>query len=175
MGCDIHGFVDYSEPNTDYVQNFGQFNLGRNYTLFSALAGVRTRWGMEEYAGYPNGIPEKRSWMVDFELFLRVSDDGGEKTCSTKNAERFADYNRRLMHQGYKDETKNYVLHPDWHSHSHMDVKELSQALRRYRSACRAEGYDGTTPSCIKALMASMRALEKEGCKNVNFVFWFDN
>jgi hypothetical protein len=180
MGCDIHGYIDYDqEINKDriYTRGFAKVNIDRNYALFTVLAGVRAGWDENpKNIGSPNGIPENRSWTIDWDLFVRVDDEYPDQdhTCSTKEAESWARCNSHLMHQGYKDEEKLYVLHPDWHSHSYMSIQELSTAIRKYNAICKKAGWDGTAPADIKAVLASMRALKAQGLEP-RFVFWFDN
>lgn len=43
MGCDIHGPYIEALDNPDWWESKGTIEVGRNYTLFSILAGVRSR------------------------------------------------------------------------------------------------------------------------------------
>jgi hypothetical protein len=182
MGCDIHGHIIYTEEfesGGQFTSTFAKLNLGRNYSLFTALAGVRSSWGEAQFCGRPIGFPEKISWQLEDDLFLKVTDDESlmrlEGYVSKENAERFASMNRRHFHNGYKDETQKKVLHPDWHSHSYMDIEDLSAALRRYNGLIKSRGYEGGgAPAEMKAILASMRALKAGGVEPL-FVFWFDN
>ena len=57
MGCDIHAFIEYVYEGDTFTNTFsdGEIHFGRNYTLFSLLAGVR---GMEQPVVSPRGFPD---------------------------------------------------------------------------------------------------------------------
>jgi len=57
MGCDIHAYIEVvhkGDQQREFVDDFGHIYLGRNYELFSLMAGVRG--GLEPVVG-PKGIP----------------------------------------------------------------------------------------------------------------------
>ncbi len=55
MGCDIHAFVEY-QPYEESWMLMATLHLPRNYTLFTAMAGVRDKGtGIEQYP--PKGLP----------------------------------------------------------------------------------------------------------------------
>lgn len=62
MGCDIHLYVEARE-NGVWVEKKGDFYDGRNYNLFSVLAGVRNRHEIIPICE-PRGLPEDVSESV---------------------------------------------------------------------------------------------------------------
>ena len=77
MGCDIHAVVQYSDRAHSYWLELGQFNLNRQYDLFSALAGVRgsleplypQRGLPEGYTDYDGSLGDHSfSWLTHNEL-----------------------------------------------------------------------------------------------------------
>jgi hypothetical protein len=183
MGCDIHAYIDYDSPegSMEWINFFGEIHINRNYSLFSVLAGVRDDW--ENPIGTyiePKGILDRISFYIKYELSLLVIDDEEyekathkDDICSRTQAEHYTKYNKYLGFDGYIDEAKTRVLHPDWHTHSWLTTEELSGAMRKYGACCRKRGW-GCAPAEMKAALAAMKALEKEGCK-ARFIFWFDN
>lgn len=57
MGCDIHAFIEYVYEGDSFTHSFGdgELNFGRDYTLFSLMAGVR---GSENPIVSPRGFPD---------------------------------------------------------------------------------------------------------------------
>lgn len=101
MGCDIHTFVEVQKngkweavPNPagckpcwmgeDGWELYGLYSgwvyEDRNYTLFSALAGVRNRYGVTPF-GYPRGIPDDASPQVR-EYFIEDEEACDLHSCS---------------------------------------------------------------------------------------------
>jgi len=179
MGCDIHAYVDWDTKGSEWTDSLGSININRNYALFAVLAGVRDDYRNPVGALIePKGVPDKMSFWVENDLFLHVVKDdeyenerrgGNFRICPASSAEVWAARSCHLSPNGYKNDSKNSVFHPDWHNHSWMNIDELSKALRKYTSkfGCRA-------PSDTKAVLAAMRSLKKDGYEP-RFVFWFDN
>ena len=94
MGCDIHAYVDYDEPNdhdqeyeydktqkmlAEYdlpkegvgqtgrrIRHLGSFHVGRDYLLFGIMAGVVR---VPHYALFePKGLPEHLSWQTSWDV-----------------------------------------------------------------------------------------------------------
>jgi hypothetical protein len=175
MGCDIHCYIDYDPPGENdhgLVNHLCEINVGRNYMLFNIMAGVR---GDDQTLFEPRGLPENLSWTTRDHAVLYVNDDlkPGERSddseCSRENAERWNSSHevRPRGVGGYTDETKKRIYHPDWHSHSWLNTKEVGLVIER----CKQLG--GVTPSLVAA-HAAMKALDDAGC-TARFVFWFDN
>lgn len=66
MGCDIHAFVEYKNPNHSEEHEWsgwgGEFRLGRYYAIFAAMAGVRNDGPPPKYP--PRGLPPKVNWKI---------------------------------------------------------------------------------------------------------------
>ncbi len=163
MGCDIHLYVEYRK-GYDAWDNFGlRFNPGRDYWLFSRLAGVR------ETEGHPcvfpvRGMPTDPAFQTRIENRLYVTDEVGEEnSCTKQEAELWVSKG----FSKYTDERRDVITHPDWHSHSHLTLFEFEKASRVL-----------DTPEILSdeyvALHAAMKSLEKSGYQ-VRVVFWFDN
>lgn len=138
MGCDIHAYVDYDEPNDHdhkWVGHLGSFSIGRDYLLFGIMAGVRC----PDYALFePKGLPEHLSWRTLHEatLFVVQGETDEHGMCSKESAERW--HQSWLRHKqgvgGYVDAEQKRVHHPDWHSHSWLTTSELKQVIEKYAS-----------------------------------------
>lgn len=80
MGCDIHLVIEYSEfeksDGTPWWSGFGgEFNPGRDYHMFSIMAGVRAEGG-DEQLFQPRHLPEgDHSWQT--RQMLGHEDDEG--------------------------------------------------------------------------------------------------
>ena len=82
MGCDIHYTFQRKDENNNWVdtndgQEYGKDNyIGRNYLLFSVLAGVRNGFGFANTPTYvpiepidePRGIPQDINYDFDYEF-----------------------------------------------------------------------------------------------------------
>lgn len=152
MGCDIHAYVDYDQPNSEYVGQLGSFNIGRDYLLFSIMASVRLPRGRSNDIAVfePKGLPEHLSWKTLDEATLFIADphDSNERgMCSKESAEQY--HQSWLRHKqgvgGYvggihgdtqidPTEPPTRVYHPDWHSHSWLTTNELKQVIEKYAS-----------------------------------------
>lgn len=180
MGCDIHMYIQYrniEETESRKERNekpcwlsFGDgFNPGRNYTLFGILAGVRDWPDNEEKMFEARGLPDfELGWSARQDNILYITEDeecreGGY--CTLKQAERWG---RKIVR--HEDGKPWYTYHPDWHSHSWLTTKELSQAYRWYKSV---SGYSLSLE--YRVLLKTMKALEDGGKNEVFVVFWFDN
>lgn len=159
MGCDIHLFVEYRRsPGGRWQSLGGEMNPGRNYGLFSRLAGVR---GAGPF--FPlHGFPKDASWRTQDrnELFVvdEYADDEGY--VHRERAEKWVSQGLAEW-CGIKPEEKTFVTCPDWHSHSWLTLAEYARCVERE-----------TGP--YKAVLASMRRLEEDGSET-RVVFWFDN
>lgn len=60
MGCDIHAIVERKGEYGRWI-NSGDPDVGRNYELFAALAGVRNSYGIVPVAE-PKGMPGYEGW-----------------------------------------------------------------------------------------------------------------
>jgi hypothetical protein len=192
MGCDIHLYMEYrSKKNAndteslmrDYWWNFGKdFNPGRDYILFGAIAGVR----YEEIGAVvePKGIPDTLGWPTGGDFYLRIDVDSlednwelEEKTITLKSAEEYAKYGSKII---YDQETNvpKYVEHPDWHTPTWLTVEEFESAIQKteayYRSPENIYKYRFSVDGQYQALLAAAKALQSSD-NEVRFVIWFDN
>jgi hypothetical protein len=176
MGADVHMFIQYKEKsdNKEFWWPFGsKINPGRNYAMFGILAGVRNHDAPNRFE--PKGIlpKEKRSWPVEDDLYLTITEDGtGDHETTLEAAKRWFGGKEIIMDENGKPYK---VLHPDWHSHSWMTPDELEQAYKNYKKYAKRGGYNKGVPLEYKVILKTMRALEDKGKNEVLLVFWFDN
>jgi hypothetical protein len=168
MGCDIHCYIQYKEKNqtSDYWFSFGgQFNPGRNYTMFGILANVREH-DLPKYYD-PKGLPDhKLSWSIEEDLYLHITEDGqGDNEATLENA---LQWRRPIIND--MDGKPYKVEHPDWHSHSWLTTDELKKAYSWYK---KETGWKVGLE--YRVLLSIMKALENKGKNDVELVFWFDN
>lgn len=174
MGADIHMYIHYKRKDSDYWSGFGgRINPGRNYAMFGILAKVRNEF---HKSFTPKGIPDhKLSYQCDGDLYLYISDTSEDEGSTTlENALIWnKNYGCKLIND--RDGKPIKVQHPDWHSHSWMNVKELSKAYQTYFNMVKKEYGTGSVPAEYKAILDVMKSLEKNGDYVVEVVFWFDN
>lgn len=172
MGCDIHAYIETRRRLTKEEEERSHFwnrwdgtkelPFHRDYYIFSELASVRGG-GADTFE--TRGIPEDLSYQVKSEYALYVI-DGDEPSeqheVSREDGERYAKYG------GWYDKENKWVNHPDWHSASWANLKELEYIYSQYKNK-----YDYSCPE-LEAIMAYMLAYEQCGY-DARFVFWFDN
>lgn len=138
MGCDIHAYIDFD----DYVTRDGKIivsyfanniNFGRNYTLFSLMAGVRYDKRIDrDYQPLfePRGIFERLSWQTEGDYILHINDEaynkGWEGYCTRQDA---ADWIARGYSVKMGDDK---ISGPDWHSASWLYADELKRVKDAY-------------------------------------------
>jgi hypothetical protein len=70
MGCDIHAYIDYDHLGS--ISNlYGRLYLGRDYTLFGLIAGVR---GQCHPVVAPRSLPSVTSFSVRYEAYSRLEE-----------------------------------------------------------------------------------------------------
>jgi len=184
MGCDIHMFIQYKdkESTSDWWRDFsGNINLGRNYTMFGFLAGVRR----EAPGGFsPKGLPEHSlSFRAHEEYFISIYEKenptdpdsrytDGEWEISLEQAHRYERYGCKIVE---RDGKPFEISNPDYHSATWLTAKELGDAYRKYNAYCRKVDGWSKIPSEYKTVLQMMKTLEDGGNNNVEVVFWFDN
>lgn len=159
MGCDIHCYIEYKRNGraTGWTSFGGRINPGRDYLLFTKLAGVRD-YDKTGALVEPRGCPEDAGWEATTDNQLFVSTIEGDGNCTPAQAKAWVSCGGC----SYTDSTKTCVTHPDWHTHSWLTPGEFAKAIR------------GTNALEYRAILATMRAFERNGCK-ARLVFWFDN
>jgi len=202
MGADIHAYIDYDETSGTEVHtsNLAQVHIDRDYWLFTLMAGVRgTTVQGQMPVSQPKGLPSNLSWRVRRDAYLMVLDDepslGVVGCCSREEAEKWGNY---------VDQSKRYVHHPDWHSHTWLTFEEVGEVIRRYSTlkekrqvwlqeheavpegytlleeewcgmrVAQNEGVQAQIPMELHAIYAMMSAVESAGHK-CRLVAWFDN
>lgn len=140
MGADIHAYpelIRYDEENPskiDYVESLGDFwGLGRNYTLFGVMAGVRDT--MVRRVSDPKGLPSPIGWNAEDGNSLWVIADKvyveKEKSVSLSKAQKWIDSGISQIVDRDKTGQIKRITHPDWHSASWYDLEELF-LVRKY-------------------------------------------
>ena len=173
MGCDIHCYIEYREKDQEHWMSFGsKINPGRHYGIFAVLANVRNyQEGLEVLS--PRGLPEDIGYAAesDSQLYIVDNETDAEEYCSREQAERWV----REGSSEYTDERKEFVTHPDWHSHSYVTTKKLEDALTTLKKYAEGNGETIGHDFAIEyyAIVATMKELEKHG--EARMVFWFDN
>jgi len=168
MGCDVHIITEFRNPDSNVwskewrALNWQPMNPGRNYDLFSKLSGVR---GYNEEPIATPGWPEQVSWAANLANTIRVVTDlkpeeHREGCCSMETAEKWTKCGSRFVKD--KDGNITGVTHPDWHSHGHCTIEQMSKALRK-----------NSSPE-YRAMLAAARSLEKDNME-VRFLFFYDN
>lgn len=168
MGCDIHLYIEYRKPfdSTGYRNNWksfgGRINPGRNYIIFSLLAGIRN-YNELPILVPPRGMPEDAGYYADNENRMYISEDSQENSVTMERAQTWVDQGSSKF--VYRDnDIPRWVTHPDWHSHSWLTTKEFAAALGEYVEV---------EPE-YEAVLASMKKFEELGFE-ARIVFWFDN
>ena len=144
MGCDIHAWVELTNPKSTYVTSIATVRLDRNYSLFGLLAGVRGRTVLEVMAyafdvdeeatkaamktlgenGFapcePKGLPDQLGWDVQEELSLQ----GYSKHMAGK------DFDHGERGKGVYSWPPADIV--DHHSFSWMTTAELQKVVHLY-------------------------------------------
>lgn len=158
MPCDIHCYVEYKSPKSDYWESFGgRFDLERDYDLFGRLAGLR-RSSVAPLVE-PRGIPNDLAFSASNDYWVYICHD--PDTSGTQVRPGIA---AKWVSGGakYKPGDSSYVANPDWHTATWLTGDEFATALADYT----AHEYD--------ALLAAMQSLEASGYVT-RLVMWFDN
>lgn len=170
MGCDIHLYVEHREAGEwRAVEPVGQpdywgrqWQVSRDYAAFGLLSGVRNYCEVTPIAE-PRGIPEDISWTILRETLLGVLSNEayaireglGEDTdgfCTLTQAKRWGDW---------FNGTREWIVHPDYHSHSWLTLSELHTV-----------DWAEEAPEFAKLVA---RLAELGAPDDVRIVFWFDN
>lgn len=141
MGCDIHAYIEYDDFKTQtgewFVSDFAHPSVGRNYTMFALMAGVRydPRTDTDFKPLFAaRGLPKSISWSTEREYTCVVSDEhaakGWERYCTTEEAHRWLDHG----HSKWYNEGRKIISGPDWHHASWLTVDELEQCIRAFEA-----------------------------------------
>lgn len=205
MGCDIHAYIEIvnkaDSRGKPYVDCFGGIRIGRDYNLFTLMAGVR---GDQAQALFqPKGFPDPvidMSWQVRDDYCLYVVDeekDEQENSCSRKQAEKWV----KSGSSEWVGEDKRLVTHPDWHTPSWLNIEELDMVQNEYVKLMAKYSYKEyfdlqnkmkdepqwadmfermishfriTPHHKLAGVIGAMKGLRTDYCEP-RLVFWFDN
>lgn len=145
MGCDIHAHIEYyPESNGSspvYTHTFAtNLDLGRNYTLFSLMAGVR---GLCLPVTYPKGLPTSPpvGYVVSYNYYSFVVEDlesvAGLKEAAHKNFQNSVITREKadeLVSKGtpYYNQEKTLIANPDYHTPSWLTLGEMLRVRQKY-------------------------------------------
>lgn len=192
MGCDIHLYLEYKNPDNTYSTkwtNFGnRYSMGRDYQLFGYLAGVR---GNGPPIVAPRGYPTDADYDTDQEFYYFIGDkeddDGwGRRTVTLETAN---GWGTQIIYDENNKPQK--VADPDSHTPSWLTFSEFTSALVLAETNHRTWIYNDDVETSrnikdlyikglktylikYKALAATMETFEKAGYQT-RIVFWFDN
>lgn len=130
MGADVHAFIEYTDKNYEDPRNLCEVKIERNYWLFILMAGVRGNsiQGHEQIVKR-KGLPSKTSWQIKNKAYLFIVDDPKnvqEGYCTKTEASQWAKEGRKYI------EGKRRIEHPDWHSHTWLNLKEVEKLIETY-------------------------------------------
>lgn len=139
MGCDIHAHIEYDDfkmqDGTYWISHFSSPYLGRNYTMFALMAGVRYDSRIDK--GFvplfsPRGIPDKLSWETQGAYFDHVNDEYADKGWEGYVTKQSAENWVSSGYSYWANEEHTLVSNPDWHSASYLTTRELEKVIYTY-------------------------------------------
>lgn len=178
MGCDIHLMAEIKHSKDNYWQTaLNQPYLGRNYTLFALIAGVR---GYFEESLEPKGFPNDASYATVAEYTLEI-----DRQIRSEDA-------KQMVEEGHSRYLSNYqIVHPDFHSATYLSLEELKEIIKIANNKIyeeilhESEEYGLETPE-VENYLHPYRALIEylnyydnlkidDGSYECRVVIWFDN
>jgi len=171
MGTDIHMYVERSaHESVEYMSNqehdwffTGKFSSCRDYRMFGILAGIRSS---EITMLKPRGLPNKISWEVRDEVYLRVVDENDELLDGEIRREDADRHGLRIIDTGLDIP---YVFNTSYHTHSWIDLNEFNAAIAMYTM------HFGFLPDPDWAAIAAYMEAVEGGGYNTRLVFFFDS
>lgn len=162
MGCDIHAYIEYKwDEDHGYPSHWhsfgGELNLPRSYRTFALMAGVR---GDADPVVAPRGIPAEMGWSAESDYWTYVGPHSKDFEARKARAEDWVKAGLSV----WKDESKEFVSGPDWHTHSWLTPDEYAKVVSQL---------EGDSPE-YRAVLAALLSFELSGCQ-ARLVFWFDN
>ena len=186
MGCDIHVFIEHSDGRGGRWSAISdQIYLGRNYGLFSAMAGVRLYTDTIEYFE-PRGVPKDICFLTEgkYTLLVVAGEDTHEDGCCTEEqADKYLGYGSAIWEEKKEGSEYYRITGPDWHTPSWLNLEEFKIAYNRYLDYYKDEygKRDKSDPShrpnripLVEGYLSLMDKLEDMGFPT-RIVFWCDN
>lgn len=135
MGCDIHLYLEHVDKDRDRVDDIAKFSLGRDYFMFSLMAGVRSEDGSALFA--PRGAPDDMGWRARGDYHVWPDENHSRETIE--------DWVRSGS-SIWVDKERGRATHPDWHSTSWLTTAEMEQVKVAYeeREFARQSWYQAT-------------------------------
>lgn len=97
-------------------------------------------------------------WQARSDYWLYVCEGPGEGIVTRETAERYATHGSR-----WKDDTKQFVSNPNWHTPSWVSTEEFAVVAKEFPDE----------PE-YRAILAAMIEFENQSLPS-RLVFWFDN
>jgi hypothetical protein len=194
MGCDIHAIVERRDTRSDGTHrrwlNSGEPDIGRDYEVFAALAGVRN-YDEVEPVSEPKGMPGWGGW-------VEHGDDGwGQWDYSNAPDTPYQDYFERWRHDAHSASWLSLAELKAYDTEQEVDDQRLIIAREgtSVTALCRSTsgkhegpvgrrrifvwpGEDEAKPTSWDRLVAyleGVRAQHDLGDDDVRLVFFFDN
>lgn len=166
MGCDIHGYVEYSYRYEEWT-GIAFESIPRNYFLFEALAGIM---GKKKPLIPPKGIPLTASSIVKNYYLADVVDDVDDCDEGIERREAEEYIQKGFSHYWHNDNT--LISRPDWHTPSWLTLKEINQVLQHAQIEKESLARQFLI---VIDLMEAIERWDRIGKNTSRFVFWFDN
>ncbi len=195
MGTDIHAFLEhrdnrgsFSGRSDDPAFFFAKFALARDYLLFDALAGVRSRQFSSDDRGFaplhePRGIPDDLSLDVAWEYYDLIIEDGypdprfwpAPGCISMEEAETRPRVDRHFISQTMFVGTSpprswSLVVKRNWFAASWLYLGEVTASLQHHYVSLGNLSWES------RVLLASLSNIEEHlGHERARLVFWFSS
>ncbi len=169
MGCDIHLMIERKKGEQKWSAfSYSQMNPGRDYRMFTAMAGVRC-YNDDIETMEPKGFPEDAGWATVNEHSFYVSEEETDESgyTSRESAERWV--SQKIAE--WVDDKKHRVTDPDAHSQSWLTPDEFEKCLNNVNGLCDTAKYP-VDPE-YQAILAVLRTYEMLKYET-RIVFWFD-
>lgn len=221
MGCDIHAYIEYYEetsPGPHAICFASDVELGRCYMLFARMAGVR---GSTAPVVQPRGVPAPPepgySYQVTKKYYALVLEDEQYNLLDAAKHKLMMPWNSfgippvarsaaeemcKKLGFSYKDDKKNLIPAPNWHTPSWLTLNEVLEVRKKYlldslefvdsirgqrrrvisnqledssASELMSHHFGVLEHNALNATIASMIILERKTNFKSRLVFWFDS
>lgn len=153
MGCDIHPYICYRNGEGKLKQfMYSELDLGRDYTFFGLLAGVRGKHKLFEAKGFPEDVPSH----VLFDFNRRADDTHDASWLTTAELKQVAEAYERIATEGEWKVRKNR-----WLAALIGCMQGLDEWLAEYDPVARPFSY-----SILTANLQEARKVNRHGIEN---------